>query len=52
VTKIFLDDTTIWNFEDEKAKQKVKNNENKLFLLHSIYKMQDRLRLSLPGNKI
>ena len=36
----------------ERVLEKVKNNENKLFLLHSIYKMQDRLRLSLPGNKI
>ena len=52
MTKIFLDDTTIWNFEDEKAKQKVKNNENKLFLLHSIYKMQDRLLLKNREHKV
>lgn len=52
MTKIFLDDTTIWNFEDEKAKQKVKNNENKRFPLHSIYKMQDRLLSKIPESKI
>ena len=28
------------------------NNVNMLFLVLSVYKVQNRLRLSLPGNKI